>query len=117
MGFRRVLFRSGENWRIKANRAIGIDDHSVKLMCRNSRPVRGVHRSKHLSYSVCHHPTLNATLSGSLLLYSSELLSKQEWRLSWANPAQIPLRRSLPRSEERRVGKECVSTCRSRWSQ
>src|SRR3546814_5210912 len=24
---------------------------------------------------------------------------------------------SLRRSEERRVGKECVSTCRSRWSQ
>src|SRR3546814_13679203 len=23
----------------------------------------------------------------------------------------------LPRSEERRVGKECVSTCRSRWAQ
>src|SRR6184192_894513 len=23
---------------------------------------------------------------------------------------------SLPRSEERRVGKECQSTCRSRWS-
>src|SRR3546814_8369331 len=23
---------------------------------------------------------------------------------------------SWPRSEERRVGKECVSTCRSRWS-
>ena len=23
---------------------------------------------------------------------------------------------SLARSEERRVGKECVSTCRSRWS-
>src|SRR3546814_20339430 len=23
---------------------------------------------------------------------------------------------SIPRSEERRVGKECVSTCRSRWS-
>src|SRR3546814_14026644 len=22
----------------------------------------------------------------------------------------------LPRSEERRVGKECVSTCRTRWS-
>ena len=22
----------------------------------------------------------------------------------------------VPRSEERRVGKECVSTCRSRWS-
>src|SRR3546814_11861850 len=24
--------------------------------------------------------------------------------------------RKLPRSEERRVGKECVSTCSSRWS-
>src|SRR3546814_19988628 len=24
--------------------------------------------------------------------------------------------RALERSEERRVGKECVSTCRSRWS-
>src|SRR3546814_13492106 len=23
---------------------------------------------------------------------------------------------NFPRSEERRVGKECVSTCRSRWS-
>src|SRR3546814_15835682 len=27
-----------------------------------------------------------------------------------------PLRVMLGRSEERRVGKECVSTCRSRWS-
>src|SRR3546814_12917380 len=25
-------------------------------------------------------------------------------------------RMTAPRSEERRVGKECVSTCRSRWS-
>src|SRR3546814_12846260 len=25
-------------------------------------------------------------------------------------------RRNMQRSEERRVGKECVSTCRSRWS-
>src|SRR3546814_15328809 len=29
----------------------------------------------------------------------------------------IPMHRlGKPRSEERRVGKECVSTCRSRWS-
>src|SRR3546814_11800864 len=26
------------------------------------------------------------------------------------------LKQALKRSEERRVGKECVSTCRSRWS-
>src|SRR3546814_8362337 len=28
----------------------------------------------------------------------------------------IELREMVDRSEERRVGKECVSTCRSRWS-
>src|SRR3546814_15221212 len=37
-----------------------------------------------------------------------------------AHPALVPVRQwfdaNLPRSEERRVGKECVSTCRSRWS-
>src|SRR3546814_13972827 len=27
-----------------------------------------------------------------------------------------PIARTFVRSEERRVGKECVSTCRSRWS-
>src|SRR3546814_17244892 len=32
---------------------------------------------------------------------------------------KLPIMRNLPPggSEERRVGKECVSTCRSRWSQ
>src|SRR3546814_5710509 len=30
---------------------------------------------------------------------------------------EVPIRRNqAARSEERRVGKECVSTCRSRWS-
>src|SRR3546814_16118419 len=28
----------------------------------------------------------------------------------------VPVRTDIARSEERRVGKECVSTCRSRWS-
>src|SRR3546814_20082700 len=30
--------------------------------------------------------------------------------------APVPMTSSSRRSEERRVGKECVSTCRSRWS-
>src|SRR3546814_15284097 len=30
--------------------------------------------------------------------------------------ATVPARKLFDRSEERRVGKECVSTCRSRWS-
>src|SRR3546814_14823885 len=29
---------------------------------------------------------------------------------------ELPLPADAPRSEERRVGKACVSTCRSRWS-
>src|SRR3546814_2380096 len=33
---------------------------------------------------------------------------------AWGN--QLGVIAALNRSEERRVGKECVSTCRSRWS-
>src|SRR3546814_7800733 len=33
-----------------------------------------------------------------------------------ASLSSKPLNRARYRSEERRVGKECVSTCRSRWS-
>src|SRR3546814_17395595 len=33
-----------------------------------------------------------------------------------AEPRADGSRRTTRRSEERRVGKECVSTCRSRWS-
>src|SRR3546814_17393164 len=35
--------------------------------------------------------------------------------ISFVN-AKTPVVRCTVRSEERRVGKECVSTCRSRWS-
>ena len=34
----------------------------------------------------------------------------------WITVAQLAKKTKLSRSEERRVGKECVSTCRSRWS-
>src|SRR3546814_10699077 len=34
----------------------------------------------------------------------------------WFSPSPAPPRPIRARSEERRVGKECVSTCRSRWS-
>src|SRR3546814_15239600 len=42
-------------------------------------------------------------------LQAEEALLKREQELSQLVDA-------LPRSEERRLGKECVSTCRSRWS-
>src|SRR3546814_12969675 len=43
-----------------------------------------------------------------------------DWRvgaISWSGMGRSGWRKSYPpRSEERRVGKACVSTCRSRWS-
>src|SRR3546814_12621366 len=38
-----------------------------------------------------------------------------EHRRCW-NRDEERIKRELDRSDERRVGKECVSTCRSRWS-
>src|SRR3546814_303277 len=84
-------------------------------------------------------------LAGRLKERGSDIISGALTRISlssisgrWASPARMPMRRlSVPpllatrmaypaipcrlrrqaaRSEERRVGKECVSTCRSRWS-
>src|SRR3546814_12895244 len=44
-------------------------------------------------------------------------LSRELVRLVCDSPLPEPLDDlKLKRSEERRVGKECVSTCRSRWS-
>src|SRR3546814_16110446 len=48
-------------------------------------------------------------LTASINSRSLQLNQPHQWaRFSWI--------RRLIRSEERRVGKECVSTCRSRWS-
>src|SRR3546814_13795061 len=44
--------------------------------------------------------------------FSNALLPKDFW---WAEGGE-GLRQNWQRSEERRVGTECVSTCRSRWS-
>src|SRR3546814_5703089 len=37
-------------------------------------------------------------------------------RSTMRSAMQVAIAFDSPRSEERRVGKECVSTCRSRWS-
>src|SRR3546814_11403090 len=37
-------------------------------------------------------------------------------RTPWAHPILVDEGYAYSRSAERRVGKECVSTCRSRWS-
>src|SRR3546814_14517654 len=43
-------------------------------------------------------------------------VSSDSWRRLWRAARDYSVAEAYPRSEERRVGKECVSTCRSRWS-
>src|SRR3546814_6845641 len=45
-----------------------------------------------------------------------EEISKIEKELSGMHPSAKRSEKLQKRSDERRVGKECVSTCRSRWS-
>src|SRR3546814_8719871 len=58
---------------------------------------------------------------GLLRRSGQSLIEARQYRMGWRLLLPAPLqgcRRRSPRnrSEERRVGKECVSTCRSRWS-
>src|SRR3546814_8303975 len=50
--------------------------------------------------------------------YLMPVMRKQQYRFQATNPSPATSGRYAcpPSSEERRVGKECVSTCRSRWS-
>src|SRR3546814_14070784 len=58
-----------------------------------------------------------APAAGNEELWSCDLADAQSvGRMLQDVDAVIHLGASLNRSEERRVGKECVSTCRSRWS-
>src|SRR3546814_6192116 len=59
------------------------------------------------------HPEL---VSGSIMPQTMRP-NGEEWMLKQVQHDGMPPRTSVDRkSEERRVGKECVSTCRSRWS-
>src|SRR3546814_19817821 len=56
-------------------------------------------------------------VSELIIFYLAELPDKQRFtREELREAGEKRLRPIVMRSEERRVGKECVSTCRSRWS-
>src|SRR3546814_5607955 len=67
------------------------------------------------SSDVCSSDLLSAILEGVRVLCTAISSRRRYCRLD-----RFFLTRTIlvsgPRSEERRVGKECVSTCRSRWS-
>src|SRR3546814_11694255 len=66
-----------------------------------------------LKLHFCHLTLLLPATVGIGLVSAS---SFSDGRNGYALPLlAAPFRSVLARSEERRVGKECVSTCRSRW--
>src|SRR3546814_6311105 len=65
--------------------------------------------------------TLDLQIEIREALDANPLLEADEETTDLAEELPLPVmpeqpERALERSEERRVGKECVSTCRSRWS-
>src|SRR3546814_15841172 len=107
MEFRRVLFRSG----LCGLASFGADNdparsYGVGIVLHSVSRIRAVPRPpKRLDKLACElrgsgHKADVAP--GQLNQLSTELISQ--------------FHAYLMRSEERRVGKECVSTCRSRWS-
>src|SRR3546814_3326876 len=82
---------------------------------RDSLRLRFVSRRNELSQSLI-HPLSRAYSTVSVFKEREESVSM---RRSTANNVSVGTPRNRltqTRSEERRVGKECVSTCRSRWS-
>src|SRR3546814_11259806 len=63
-------------------------------------------RRAHAAYQIGRIDDLHLALRGELVERIGQTASRNA----------VTLRRFVARSEERRVGKECVSTCRSRWS-
>src|SRR3546814_14257286 len=61
---------------------------------------------------------LAAAMTVSACGINSVPTAEENVNARWADVQADYQRRAnlIPRSEERRVGKECVSTCRSRWS-
>src|SRR3546814_7699676 len=56
------------------------------------------------------------TSDGSTVIAASSWSGRAAGAVASQEPAEAAVPVTAGRSEERRVGKECVSTCRSRWS-
>src|SRR3546814_3885308 len=56
----------------------------------------------------------SGSCDASLRVHAVRKMAIPDWR--WPDCSATARASSHRRSEERRVGKECVSTCRSRWS-
>src|SRR3546814_1455444 len=77
----------------------GVQTYALPIFARRFRAIEG-ERAVLLLTDAAGRP-----ISGNLGAWPAGLPADGRWQIM-----------SLYRSEERRVGKECVSTCRSRWS-
>src|SRR3546814_14805432 len=62
------------------------------------------------------HPGLFYRIAGAISLAGANIIDARIHTTRVGKAVDNFLVQDPPRSEERRVGKECVSTCRSRWS-
>src|SRR3546814_213680 len=72
-------------------------------------PVKGVRETLHLPH------TIEPPVDGSVCRFV-EIPPDAQWADGTDEAKVRAFFSNMGRSEERRVGKECVSTCRSRWS-
>src|SRR3546814_15390062 len=79
--------------------------------CLLAAGLRGVNNERHNSYYRRHHETPFISSGRNSLVGLTHA-----YGLNLSATRHDQNHRWLGRSEERRVGKECVSTCRSRWS-
>src|SRR3546814_13147016 len=100
MEFRRVLFRSSD-----------IAVPAAKFPLKRDKPLANGERLPFVFLSHC-----DLQEAASEFIRGSHMISQGgatggHGRINFLRGGSAPIR-----SEERRVGKECVSTCRSRWS-
>src|SRR3546814_17268630 len=75
-------------------------------------------RCTHAAYSTGGMSSSSASRFKADLLWQPRRPPARAWHQAWLRTSPSPPPSASRRSsEERRVGKECVSTCRSRWSQ
>src|SRR3546814_16895437 len=100
-----------------------LDDHPVDIVVYIERP-RRIDRID-LTGIEAHNLVLEIGVEQSdaeaelafAVIAQADFLSRADFGLEIRIAAQRAThQRAAARSEERRVGKECVSTCRSRWS-
>src|SRR3546814_14612967 len=88
-------------------------------VCSSDLPVQWKYRGRsHRSPPHMIHPNQNG-LHPSFCYTIFAANSSREFRCTFDyadHPNFVEVAGEWSRSEERRVGKECVSTCRSRWS-